>query len=156
MIGKQMMHLRLLFFLTALPVCLSAQTIVEHAVISGGTTAAAAAAKGAAGTIAGALKKLDSTLDTTAKAAAGPTENQPSPAPSPPARTYEDAAGIKPGLSAAELRQRFGDPSMRITGDDGDQTLYYTQKDGRGITLVRIAAGKVLSVDQPAKDAPVE
>jgi hypothetical protein len=140
--------------LASLPGGLAGQAIVEHAVISGGAAAVAGSAHSAAGTISGVLKKVDGTLDTAGKkrrtAAApvlAPTMQEPVD-PAKPAKTYEDPVGIKAGIAYAELLRRFGEPSMRITGDSGEQTLYYFQKNGRGETQVRVSGGQVLSVDE--------
>jgi len=141
-------------FLAGVPVCLFGQTMVEHAAISGAGTAAAASAKSAGSALGNALKKLDRT----SAAAAGKTQSAPthpvaeskaSPAapaePRKPERLYEDPAGIKVGLSSSDLLERFGQAAMTVTGDAGEQTLYYSGKDGRQ-TAVRLRDGKVVSV----------
>jgi hypothetical protein len=154
--------------LAGLPGCLVAQAIVEHAAISSGVAAVAGSARSAADAIGGALKNLDGTLDTAGKkrhSATAPARSSvararapiPSPTkqqsadPAKPAKTYEDPVEIKAGLSYVELLRRFGEPSLQISGDSGEQTLYYSQKDGRGQTEVRVLGGQVLSVDAGGK-----
>lgn len=163
-------HLTLLVLsLGGLPGYLAAQATVEHSAISGATSTLAGAAGNAAKAIDGALQKLDGTLDAATKRAAGPAQAKTSAAknrasaaapaappaePLKPARVFEDPAGIKAGLSYADLLSRFGEPAMQITGDNGEQTLFYSRKDGRGQTQVRVAGGQVRSVD--AGDKPVD
>jgi hypothetical protein len=144
------------FFLAALPASLAGQAMVEHAAISGGAATAAGSAKSAASAIGGTLKKLDGALDTAGKetqSATAPARSRAAARHSKPAKTYEDPAGIKAGMSDLELLRRFGEPSMRITNESGQQTLYYVQQDGRGPTQVRVSGGAVLSVDAPSKPA---
>lgn len=50
-------------------------------------------------------------------------------------------------MSYVELLRRFGEPSMQISSGSGEQTLYYSRKDGGGQTQVRVLGGQVLSVD---------
>jgi hypothetical protein len=151
-------NFRLLFFLAGLPGCLAGQVIIEHAAISGGAATVAGSAKNAANAIGAALKRFDGTLDSagmkgqSATARAGSAEPQPADA-AKPAKLYEDPVAIKTGMSDLELLRRFGEPSMRITGDSGEQTLYYARQDGGGLAQVRVSGGQVLSVDgggQPA------
>lgn len=160
------MHLKksvpLSLFLAVLPVHLAGQAMVEHAVISGATATAAASAKGAAGSISGALKKLDGTFDkasdkaakkpasATVTATASVAALQPA-APAKPAKIYEDPKEIKTGLTDVELLRRFGDPAMRITGDGGDETFYYSQKGGLETAQVRVSGGRVVAVDLPTQ-----
>lgn len=117
--------------------------------------------------VGGALKNLDSTLDTAGKkqravtapaqsSAAQPGTPVPSPAkqksadPPKTAKVYEDPLGIKAGMSYAELLRRFGEPSMKITSGDGEQ-FYYSRRDGRGQAEVRVVDGEALSVDAGGK-----
>ena len=155
-------NLRAVFLLAALPVSLAAQAMVEHAAISGGTAAAAGSAKSATGAIGGVMQNLAGRLDTAGKKsqpAAAPVKSRAAARKAPlapqPAKTYEDPAEIKAGISDTELLRRFGDPAMRITGETGDQTWYYARKDGRGLAQVRISGGQVLSLDPPGKPATV-
>jgi len=151
------------FLLAGLPGCLAGQAIVEHTAISGGAATAAGSAKSAASAIGGALKKLEKGKSATAPAESGDRigisiaspPKQPSADPSKSAKTYEDPVEIKPGMSGVELLRRFGEPSMRITGDSGEQTLYYGRMDGRGPIRVRVSGGQVLAADvggQPAAE----
>jgi hypothetical protein len=121
--------------------CLIGQTIVEHAAISGGTATVAGSAKSAAETISRALKSLDGTLDTAVKKNPVAVSSQPS---KPSVKIYEDPAGIKAGMSFTELLRRFGEPSMTVSGENGEQTLFYLQKDG-GQTPVHVLGGKVVA-----------
>ena len=123
---------------------------------------AAGSAQSAGRAIGGALKNLDGTLDTAGKkthsaipharsSVARPevpvsslTKRQ-SAAPSQTAKIYEDPAAIKAGMAFDELLRRFGEPSMQVTGDSGEQTFYYFGKAGQ--TQVRILSGQVLAVD---------
>jgi hypothetical protein len=145
-------NLRCMLFLAGLPASLAGQAMVEHAAISGGAATAAGSAKSAASAIGGTLKKLDGGLDAAGKetqAATAPARSRAAARHSKPAKTYEDPVGIKAGMSDLELLRRFGGPSMRITSESGEQTLYYAQKDGRAPTQVRVSGGQVLSVDAP-------
>ena len=154
--------------LAGLPVCLSGQAIVEHAATSGAAaTAVAGSAKNAGKAISGALKNLDGTLDAAGKkkhSAVAPAQSstarpgtpdpspvkQQSPDPPKPAKVYEDPLGIKAGMSYVELLRRFGEPAMKVTSG-GEQTLYYSRRDGRGQAEVRVMDGEVLSVDAGGK-----
>lgn len=153
----------LILSLSGLPPFLAGQATVEHATISG-AAAVAGSAQNAAKAIGGALKNLDGTLDTAGKkrpSASAPSRSrvartqvpvsspakQQSAAPSQTAKIYEDPAGIKAGMAGDELLRRFGEPSMKITSDSGEQTWYYSRKDGGGQTQVRVLGGQVLSVD---------
>lgn len=143
--------------LAGLPVLIG-QTMVEHATISGAAATAAGSVKNVGSAISGALKNLDTTATSAAKkkrSAAGPQAASSPAAPSPATpsatlpkavQTYEDPAGIKAGMSSAELVRRFGEASMTVTGESGEQTLYYSRKDGTGQMAVRVVDGQVVSV----------
>ena len=137
-------------YLAALPACLIGQTMVEHAIISGGTATAGASGRRASRAMRAALKNAGGRLDTAAKSRSvivpvAPSAAKPEATAAVPktAHIYEDPAGIKPGMSAAELTKRFGEPSMTITGENGEQTLYYARKDGVR-TPVHVSGGKVV------------
>ena len=139
--------------LPGIPAGLMGQAIVEHAAAASAATAAGAVTtRKTAGAISEALKRLDRTAaSATRKTAvtAEPTRQaMPSTAataPAAPAKVYEDAANIQPGLSADELRRRFGPAALSVSGEDGGQTLYYSRKDGTQIA-VRMVDGCVQSV----------
>lgn len=152
-----------LLSLAGLPGCLVGQAIVEHATISGGVAAVGASAKSAARVINGTLKNLNSTLDTATKKAhpaIAPAESSSARRPLAPAASpakqqsaglpkieYEDPAGIKAGMSYDELLRRFGEPAMKVSSGSGEETLYYSRKDGQGQIPVRVSNGQVQPVD---------
>ena len=153
--------------LAGLPGFLMGQAIVEHATISGGVATVGSSAKSAARVIDGALKNLNNTLDTAAKKAhpaTAPADSSSarraltpvaSPARQPsaslPKIEYEDPAGIKAGMSYDELLRRFGEPAMKVSSGSGEETLYYSRKDGQGQIPVRVSNGRVLSADADGK-----
>jgi uncharacterized protein (DUF3084 family) len=145
------------------PGWLAGQAIVEHSAISGGVATVAGSAKSAASAISGTLKNLDGTLDSAAKkrhdatapARSSVARTRTVAGPSTPATVYEDAAGIKAGISYAELLRRFGEPSMQISSGAGAQTLYYSQKDGSGQMQVRVSGGQVASVDSKVSESVI-
>ncbi len=150
--------------LASRPAWLAGQAIVEHAVISGGVATVAGSAKSAASAISGTLKNLDGTLDKAAKKkhdATAPARSTVARAGTPvdslskPAKVYEDAAEIRAGISYAELLRRFGEPSMQISSGGGEQTIYYSQKDGRGQMQVRVSGGQVASVDAKMSESVI-
>ena len=161
--GLKTNSLWVLLSLAGLPGCLVGQAIVEHATISGGVAAVGASAKSAARVIDGALKNLNSTLDTAAKSghsaiarARSSSARRPltpvaqpakPPAAAPPKIEFEDPSGIKAGMSYEELLRRFGEPAMKVSSGSGEEMLYYSRKDGQGQIPVRVSDGHVLPVD---------
>jgi hypothetical protein len=118
---------------------------VEHAAISGAAATAAGSVKNAGSAISGVLKNLDSTATPSVSAAKKKPGATATPSAVPPkaVQTYEDPSGIKAGMTSAELLRRFGEAAMTVTGESGEQTLYYSRKDGSGQLAVRVADGQV-------------
>ena len=109
------------------------QAVVEHAIITAGSSAAAAGSKDAGKSVGGVFRNLNETLDKagkTEKPGARPAADtarsvspQPEPAPKPVARprVLVDPAEITEGLSRAELIDRFGAPLLSVTESNSAQ-----------------------------------
>ena len=147
---------RLGMLIGVFPISLAAQATVEHALGSAHAATTAAPARKAGTAIGAAFDKLGRALQTPAparpeKSTVVVPQLASAAEPPPPSVTYEDPAGIKPGMDYAEVLRRFGPPSMKLTADSGMETLCYSGKDG-GLD-VQIRNGKVGAVRKTAPSA---
>ncbi|MEN6605038.1 MAG: hypothetical protein ABFD86_21730, partial [Bryobacteraceae bacterium] len=53
---------------------------------------------------------------------------------------------ITAGLEIKELLKRFGDPSIKVSGEDGTQTFWYTSRKGNEV-VIDLKGEKVVSVN---------
>lgn len=139
--------------LAAVPVSLFGQAMAEHAAASGAAATVAAPMKSVGKSISSALNNAGKALD---KTQAEPSRRRPArgsavhshPRSTPPAQgvsvespkvfvSYEDPNGIQAGIAYEELLRRFGQPSMIITGEDGQQQMIYTRNGHTAEVLVR-------------------
>ncbi|MCU1334459.1 MAG: hypothetical protein JWO19_40 [Bryobacterales bacterium] len=71
------------------------------------------------------------------------------PAPPPAPKQFPSPTEISVGLARDNIAERFGQPALATTttSDDGRvrETLVYSRKSGRDVTVIRIEDGKVLS-----------
>jgi hypothetical protein len=152
----------------------SAQTMVEHSLITAGASSAAAGMKKAGDSIGSALDKVSQTLDkagasakpgasakagTSARAGASTTAGSaavivpkgPASADEGPNLAAPDPAAVKTGMDAAELIKRFGQPMMKLS-DGGNETWWYGA--GAGSVRVELRDGKVAAVSGRANSEP--
>jgi hypothetical protein len=137
--------MRILLLFLAITATLSAQATVEAGLGAGAAATSTAPAAGLGKSIAGMMKNLDKTLksaDKTAPETIIVTKDAPPPAPT---KSYEPIATSEVGLAYAELIERFGKPSMEITGEDGLKKLNY------GATRIQVKDGKVTAIVAPSK-----
>jgi len=146
----------------------SAQAAIEYAAGAAAAASTAGAAKSAGKSVAGALEKLNRTLDqgssaepetaataprskaaarrTTpaAKAQRAATAAAPAAPAAAAAPAFEDPWGIQEGMLYADVVRRFGPPSLALTTGPGEQTLSY-MKNGASFD-VKVSNGKVAAV----------
>jgi len=70
------------------------------------------------------------------------------PAPAPPPKRFPSAKEIPVGAERENIAERFGEPSLATTTSDQGrvrETLVYSRKSGRDVTVISIEDGKVLS-----------
>ena len=78
--------------------------------------------------------------------AAGPVAAAPALAPPPPAKIWEDPAGVETGLAYTELLSRFGPPTMIVTSSTERSFIY---RGKQGMFQVQVRDEKVASIDKP-------
>ena len=138
------MKLRLLVLMFAGTGMMLAQAMVETAVSAGASAGAASGMAKAGKAIAGAMEGASKTLG---EAAASETKTVSLPAvkkDAKPERTYESPDAIREGMGYGELVQRFGPPSLQLTGADGGLMLSYVRKGASREVTVR--EGRVATV----------
>ena len=151
-----------LLILAGLPGGLLGQAMAEHAAASGAAPTVAAPMKSVGKGISSALNNAGKALDKTqavssrSRPARGSAVHcrlrsslpaQRASVESPKVLvSYEDPNGIQVGVAYEELLRRFGQPSMMITGEDGQQKMYYTGNGHTAEVLVR--DGVVVSVKE--------
>jgi hypothetical protein len=135
----------------ALPALAAAQATVEYGLGAGRAATTAAPARAAGSAIGGAFGNLTRTLQNSgdAKPAVEHVTAAPSPAapkaaasqdpaqpPSangtaamPPVANWEDPSGIRETMEYAEILQRFGPPTLKLTTGPGEEALNYVRKD---------------------------
>ena len=73
----------------------------------------------------------------------------PVPAPPPPPKRFPSAKEIPVGAERENIAERFGEPSLATTTTSNQgrvrETLVYSRKSGRDVTVISIEDGKVLS-----------
>ncbi len=138
--------------LCAAAMTLSGQTMTEYGLGAGRAATTAAPAAGVGKAVAGALTNLDKTIKSAGKTSSETSEIRGTgivlpkeTKPAAPAKMYEDISKVEVGLAYDELLDRFGPPSMQITGEDGIRKLSY------GATKVQIKDNKVLAISAPPK-----
>ena len=71
------------------------------------------------------------------------------PVPAPPPKRFPSANEIPVGAERENISERFGEPSLATTttSDHGRvrETLIYSRKSGRDVTVISMEDGKVLS-----------
>jgi hypothetical protein len=137
-----------------------AQTVVEHAIITGGASGAAAGAKGAGKSVGGVFGSLSGTLDKAGTASATSAAAAP-PAQAPAAQPKESAKPAPPrlvdpsqvtvGMSRAELIKLFGEPVMRLSERSNAQLVerFWYNTTATDPLEVRLMGGKVASIRPP-------
>lgn len=130
--------------LCALP--LAAQTMVEHAALTGAAAAGSTGMQGVGKAAAGVMSKAAQVLDKAQQTVI----TLPAPA-KPDARlnlAVPDRARIKPGMDAAQLERDFGSPAMKTTGEKSETWWYGAGPDALGIEVLN---GKVVAVPPPPR-----
>jgi len=122
---------------------LYAQAAVEYGLGASRAATSTAPAAGIGKSVAGALSNLDKTIKSAEKTSSETIVLPKETKAAAPAKTYEDISKAEVGLAYGELLDRFGPPSMQITGEDGIRKLSY------GATKVQIKDGKVLAILAP-------
>jgi len=73
----------------------------------------------------------------------------PAPAPAPAPKRFPSANEVPVGAARENISETFGEPSLATTAtsDHGRmrETLIYSRKSGRDVTVINIVDGKVLS-----------
>lgn len=141
----------------------SGQAVVESGLGAARATTTTAPAKGIGKAISGLADSLDkavaagqqvseahSRAETLPKSTAKVSSSAKRPlAPanlsSPPAASWEDPSGIKPGLSYTELLRRFGPPTLEITGEAGKSLTYFGNS---GAFQLDVRDEKVTSIEK--------
>jgi hypothetical protein len=71
------------------------------------------------------------------------------PVPAPAPKEFPSANEISVGVERENISVRFGEPALATTTTSNDgrvlETLVYARRSGRGVTVIRIEDGKVLS-----------
>ena len=71
------------------------------------------------------------------------------PVPAPPPKRFPSANEIPVGAEREKISERFGEPSLATTTTSNQgrvrETLVYSRKSGRDVTVISIEDGKVLS-----------
>jgi hypothetical protein len=131
-----------------------AQTMVEHAAITAGSTMGAAGMRGAGNAAAKVFENAGKALgqagtdgQTSIIAIPRSEDKQPKPNIRNP-----DAKAIQAGMTADQLTSKFGPPVMKVNGPNSETWFYGSTPDELTIEL---KAGKVASVTQPKKQAAV-
>jgi hypothetical protein len=158
------MRILIVPLLLTFPVLAAAQAAVEAAAgASRSATSVAGPGQKIGKGIAGALDKLSGALDqsTDGKSDPKPAAVKTSPAPARrstapakravasasakvPEKQYESPSGIREGMEATELTERFGPPALKIT-TGADESYSYLGKDGTNVDAT-VRGGKVVSV----------
>jgi hypothetical protein len=153
----------LICVLAAVPATSFGQAVVEYGLGAAAAGTASVGPRGAAQGIAGALSNLTKTLNAgkesrAASLPAGPASPASTASPvaatsaaesAKPALVYENPAGIRAGMEAAELLRRFGEPAMMVTSGPGQQSLTY--EGGEARFEVEMRDGKVATVQKKSK-----
>ena len=148
-----------------LPISLFAQAVVESAIITAGSATAAGGAAGVGKSIGGVFNSLNKTLSK-AKEGAPPASSPErteelvrtriapaEPALEPVKRDPIDVSAIKRGMSRSELIEKTGNPSLKITRNDGQaflETMWY-ERPGQPDTVIRLKNGVVDRVEASSK-----
>lgn len=148
-----------------LPISLFAQAVVESAIITAGSATAAGGASGVGKSIGGVFNSLNKTLSKIkdgAPPAASPEKAEElvstriaagEPAPEVAKRDPIDISAIKPGMKRSELIERTGNPSLKITRNDGPaflETMWY-ERPGQPDTVIQLKNGVVDRVEASSK-----
>ena len=148
----------------------SGQTIVEHSVLTGASSTAAAGSAGVSKSVGGILHSLSDVADKASGAQSNSTTSTPpasqpgtseAKAPSKSAPTFApiDPAKITEGLDRDTLIQTFGQPMLRLTAIRDDQfveKLWYKASSGRQVEITLIDNKVVLPrhTGTTTQDAP--
>jgi len=158
------MRILIVPLLLTFPVLAGAQAAVEAAAgASRSATSVAGPGQKIGKGIAGALDKLNGTLE---QATDGKNDPKPAAAKAPPAparrssppakkavesasakvpeKQYESPSGIREGMEVTELTERFGPPALKIT-TGADESYSYMGKDGTSVDAT-VRGNKVVSV----------
>ncbi|MGE5644337.1 MAG: hypothetical protein ACM336_00965 [Acidobacteriota bacterium] len=141
-----MISLRFLAVAAALAAAAQAQTVVEHSL---GTARAAGSAAGVRSAGKAAVGIFENAAKTLEKANATSLVVLPAAAGDPvkPVKfAAPDPAQIKPGMNAAELIEKFGEPAMKISGECDT----WTYGSDPGAVTVKLRDRKVFSVTPPS------
>jgi len=142
----------------------SAQTMVEYGAASSASATAASASKGVGNSVGGVLDSLGKALNQSqdqVRKVEPATNGRPATTKSAkpkrdaikeaataavPPPSYEDAMGIRKGMSCEEVTRRFGPPAMSFAGEDDAKTMSYAGKTGR--VQVECQGGKVAAAEK--------
>jgi len=137
--------MKFLILLTAAAASLSAQTMVEAGLGAGRAATSTAPAAGVGKSLGGMMNSLDKTLKSAdTKSETIIVRDSSAPAPTVPAKTYEDIKKVETGLAYDELIERFGPPSLEIAGTGGVKKLTYSNKEAS--TQIEVKDGKVATI----------
>jgi hypothetical protein len=146
--------------LAALPLAVSAQTMVEHSAVTANAASAGgmkSAGKGAASL----AEKAAKVLDRAAAPQSGSSDVVVLPGadrkPEAPAKlTAPDPDQIKPGMDREELIRKFGPPAMKTSATEDSHAVETWWYGGGSQTVeVKLVDGKVRSAASPKPDAAV-
>ncbi len=137
------------------------QAAAEAGLGAGASSIGSAGAGGVGKAVGGILRSLDKTIKP-AEAASTTTvskppsrstarSRRPTPQPTVPPPTYEDAAQIEKGMPLEDVLRRFGPPAMQIANSSDTQTMTYLAKSG--MVQVELESGRVASVAKPKSGA---
>ena len=163
------MYLRVAILMLMVSPALLAQAAAEAAAGAARATTTAVPADKISKSLNGAFDKIGRAVEDSAKAkptssttparparAATPATSKPAPVEPPaapkPAVSYEDPTGIRAGMEYGEVIRRFGEPSLKLTGDQNQETLCYT-KDALQVD-VTVRDGKVTEVRKSGGERP--
>lgn len=133
-----------------------AQSMVEHAVLSGAASSASGAASGVGKALNKSLQRLEGSLSGKSPSGTAATpagrgstasallvDRRPVPPPPPkPAKSVLE--GIKPGIERSELIAQAGQPSFSIVSSE-EETMSFVCKEG-DVYTVKVQDGKVASI----------
>lgn len=134
-----------------------AQSMVEHAVLSGAASSASGAASGVGKALSKTLERLEGSISgkpAAANAAPAARSREPGsgllvgrrPAPTPPPKPAKSVLeGVKPGLERSELIARAGKPSFSIVSSDEESMSFVCQEGD--VYTVKVQDGKVASIE---------
>jgi len=129
---------------------LSAQTLVEHSMITAGSTMGAAGMSGVGKAAAKLLENAGNSLEqagATGRSSVVTIPRLDDKQPKPNGR-IPDAKAIQAGMTADQLTSKFGPPAMKVNGANSETWIYGSAPEELAIELKE---GKVGSVTVPKK-----